>query len=805
MYAALKNNENAVLDYDQAPLFVTESLKAINLSPPISNDTGIPNPILKGMITRDNMHAFSLDGIGYLAQGGLQQLKQVYDQKQHVDFDDIMNASSRAEQFGPSDIISGNLRRTKLRGQTPFQGSTVKWEKWGTGFFNAVPFAVTITKTENVPGEKRRAATIHKMGTFVMCYSSFEPSFSQNPKQGLLPFEPVWKDYRFMDKQDGRTFENTIKVDMNMVGDASAWASIVAALANTHPEPNSYIYCVPYFFHKDEFTTAGLFPTPRHCAIHGASGGSSLMMCILGSHGYYAAGFIKNIVHGGEFLPGYDSKVMYSGTQGTGVTPSNIFPSYGDDNVTSQFTTTTGQTVPGVVKTIFQLNFVESVDMIVPKIAYVLGRGGSYIIPAMSSTNTNMASFINSNESRKYMYQWLNMAPYIYTLAEAQDGKSIIVDNSSANNTQLQLHSLCMGATIDDYTTLQSLLLYGELYIGNKSYNLFTDDQQFQKAISSFITAKGDRQSEVLAKLKKEGEQRALLRKQLDPVDFEKRMVANRLEREKTQRNLQAARQRAGVARRAARQKAKSNKQSTKDRLKMEIAEMKKDKEYKTATPAQKKELRKLWASQAKQLKGLSPKIQRAAIEMLQPKMFEALGKFKRRGTNKGLITAFANRHQRFVDLATREGMSRERALQLAPELGLYDRNYWEQRFKKQTQDGTAAPSNVQVPYPPAPILDGNNNNQNDDDDFDEAGFDEWLNQDNEEETQTRAPSPSGIGYKDREALNEVLKEKLPVPKSRAKEKASTKKGAGKTKASGAGGMFKKIGSDIGNVFDDIF
>lgn len=713
MYNAILANAQTTFD---TPVFAPHPGKSIS---PLS--TNISPEAFRYLVNRQTLHLFCIDGAHGLdgTNLGIDSLRQsaTSDGNVNVTYDTLspgimMNARS------PDTILKDNLLRVKDRGQinsaAAMQASRVeRWENFSfdsnnqagaRGFISSVPIVTTVT---HVSGGKDDRTVLRKVGTFVACYSNFEPTHSKNANQGLLVDPPVWKDM-FVNRLQGPNMpkQARIFVDANCIGDTSALYSLAAALENTHPLADTYVYAVPYFADK-EFGVGGLFPTSKSRAIHGASAGISFAMAVMGALPVYYTGYLENILYGTKMMSNYKAKSAAPDYQ---VYPSTsgISPEHASSvNVG-------GQQIPGLVKVVAQFNMVEKVDSIVAKMSYLTFHNVPFVFPATTDLKGDMASFIYRNENKQYLYNWLNMVPDIYTLAKATDGQPML--QSRPNGTFLTTNAA--GITFDDFTTLQALFLRAIL-VTDYQYAGPWNDETYKAAQDALIKGYANSNTATQERLKV---YRSQLKTAKENADSEaawqkaREQITADMKAQTKQRN-----ERAAQASKARRKKITSGSQSLKEQkaeIKNRIEQLRASANYLKMTKAQKKAFSKANKEIIKSLteKNVSQRY-RVVNDILAPIMQE-INKKQSRGMGAGFLAMRQGYWNKIHQAAKQMDMSDAQAAKLADNIA-QPMKHWQDRYEQQKQEGTTAEQTGGGASSPAAFSDNNDNNTGDK--FDDA------------------------------------------------------------------------------------
>lgn len=376
---------------------------------------------------------------------------------------DYAKTPSNAFEISLRDFVMPNVR-----GQDLGPGLSTRWE-YETGgaspnnvFFNYALFPAVFNWSE---GSKDARISRGVMLPYMVCYSSFQPIVHKDPTKGLLPFNPTFKAFKLSDNRRDVTQVlatgdvsggNTVYIDTTLIGDTNCAASIVSALENSFCANNAYIYMMPVI-PAAAFDSAvnGIpaFENTHRYRVNGASLGMAVFAAVSGWAPNYYTGYIKYIVPGQVIVNQYASKIqmqqMY-GTTRTTYQPPPIYPTYQSG---TQVKDTVGD-FPGLVKVPAQLNFVETVDAMILKIAFCSNVAAAFVFPAKTAFGDSMATYINNAENKAQSIAWLNFLPDIYTMSMAQDGIPMV---RKLSGNVFGLYSNMMASTVTEMETLQSI------------------------------------------------------------------------------------------------------------------------------------------------------------------------------------------------------------------------------------------------------------------------------------------------------------------------------------------------------------
>lgn len=444
------------------------------------------NSALKRLITRDNIHCFDFNGRFQFSSSGINKIDNVMGTDPSASPPDAKSIMSLANPYGDklyTENIGNNLFKGLLRGQQIDKQNEIRWEKMngGSDFFNYTRFPAVIHWQENKQG---RASPVG----YIVCYSSFQPTSGGDPTNSLLPHEPNWVQVKLApDFQNGTQSANAVWIDNTLLGDLNASKSVIAALQNTSPMPDSYIYLYPDVEEHHRHSNTIFSNTAKH-RIGGASLGMAVFGAVSGWSAAYYTGFVKYIMPGHEF----ENKTKYNEMMASAQLRTKMDDSYLDRGNTTSLPGNYQVTGQSIVKVVKQLNFVETIQDLPFKVVFAMKIGAPLIFPAFSEMGKSIEQALTQASNAQMMREWLNVMPMVYTMSMAQD--AVPLKFGTANSSFA--YSLFAGNTVTEFANLQVLASVGSMIGEFNNLKNNQDLQQFAGKWADDVVAKGQRQAQ---------------------------------------------------------------------------------------------------------------------------------------------------------------------------------------------------------------------------------------------------------------------------------------------------------------------
>lgn len=639
------------------------------------------------IVNRDTFRMFNNDGLSIFSKPLDPLLQGKASNKDHTVNRSELEVAVDVGVPNVMDLIRSNLGRTKMRGQKQPDGATVRWENDANYFFNYGMFPVTIKTVVN-------KQVYHRMGTFVVVYSSFPPLHSKQANAGLLVDAPNWTKVYLDANEKGVSEQPFVHVDKNIVGDVSFAASLTAALENTNPVNGSYISFFPYA--PDSEFSNGIYATPSNKQIRGASCGLAVCLAILGCAPFYSTGYIKHILHG-TVLPGNAATKMVARAKEDYMMYPRVTTEEGVEFDARVYITDRDgnrKDVDPLVKIPMQFNFVENVDAIVYKMGMCSAAGAPFLFPVQSDMNLNMAQFLHVARNKEKMVGWLNMMPEIYDLSKANDGKPMVVRNG--NNAVMYTNAV--GATIDDMTTLSALQLYSMFFINQVNTNLATGavnmrwSSEFYEGLNDWAKNEEKDRGIVSARM-------ALLRRKIDEAkeqastegEFQDAATILRSQYKEHVDQIKADKKKPGLERKAKIARASVIRKNAKASGKKELADLKRKANFLKLSKQEKKRFRLVNGDIYTTIRKLNESVRNQVLAVVQPIMYH-LAAMSKKGLSHAWIYGLAGRYNNVIKTLIRFKVDPTDAKAIADSLGFRDLAYWQARLAKQQKEGTADP-----------------------------------------------------------------------------------------------------------------
>lgn len=414
---------------------------------------------------------------------GLETVKQQLMSRKTIPVWDLSGQGVAIDQSGRIQMANNNgiyhnvtaaATEALLRGQIKPNGTRKRWEDVGQDnftngrfFFNSATFPVVMRWTE---ADRTRALPL----SYRVCYSSWEPSAGKGPDT-VLVHNPNWRRIALRPNQ-GSTQPVYVFLDITLLGDSNAILAVQAALENSFPVDNAYIYFYPEVADKYYQETTSPFHDRNTHKITGSSLGMATFAAVSGWPSHHYTGYISYII------PGYKMSNNPEHRQGISSAVQGTNPTYWNNQVPEttrikEQYTVTAKAVVGIVK---QLNFVETIQDIPMKIAYCNANGYALMFPASSAYGDSISAFLDRSDNKEYLRNILSMMPLVYTMSLAQDGHAA---TTALPNGQQFAANLFMGSTVTEFAALATIASYvndmGARYLNTESIGQY---QTFENA-----------------------------------------------------------------------------------------------------------------------------------------------------------------------------------------------------------------------------------------------------------------------------------------------------------------------------------
>lgn len=426
-----------------------------------SNNVGsVPKNIIAANFSRHNVsHNYALYGLipAFVNTGG-------------------MFTRSGTDILNPSRQVGDILFATTFRGQESKsnKGSTIQWDDT-VHFFNSARFPAVCRYTKD-------KTTFAYPCSFRVCYSSFEPTWSKNERQGLLTHKPNWVQIHLQPDR-GSNLKVPVYVDNTLIGDVHSKLSLIASLENSSPQANSFIYFFPDVSDKVLANPESHFFITQNHKITGASLGMAVFAAVSGWPDILYTGYVKYIVPEGKqernmaYQTSLAEKMQNQGSNAqmwrTSTAMSTLINAKDDYRVYNN----------PIVRVVKQMNFVEQIADLPMKIAYASNIGLPLVFPSSSQDGESIHDFLNSAGNVSAMRNYLELMPEVYTMSMAQDA-SPVVRNVGGNQLGYVLFS---GSTVTEFHMLATLAIYSMYSTTSQS---FTDTPQFVDFTEDYMERK---------------------------------------------------------------------------------------------------------------------------------------------------------------------------------------------------------------------------------------------------------------------------------------------------------------------------